>query len=132
MQRHHGVITDLNPNEGSARVAFSIRGSLIDADICKQTHYFKINGNNCYRSQFPLQNCFVLTVHKTQGLTLPRVSLALDGSIFSPGQDYVALSRCPAWGNVEISHLDPSAFMVDQDVISEYLRLEDLSKTNPH
>jgi len=114
------------------RVAFSIRGSIIDIDIYKQTHYFELYGNNCYRTQFPLQNCFALTVHKTQGLTLPKVSLALDGNIFSTGQAYVALSRCSTWNNVEISHLDRSAFMVDQVVISEYQRLRDISRINPH
>ena len=31
-----GVITDVNLVEESAQVAFSIRGSLIDIDICKQ------------------------------------------------------------------------------------------------
>ena len=87
-----GVITDVNPKEESARVASSIRGSLIDANI---PHYFEINGNNCYQSQFPLQNCFALTIHKTQEITLPRVSLALDRNIFFPDQTYITLSRCP-------------------------------------
>src|SRR5262249_52603775 len=92
-----GVVTDVNPQDQCVRVAFSIRGSIIDIDIYKQTHYFEINGSNCRRTQFPLQNCFALTVHKTQGLTLLRVCLALDGNIFSPGQAYVALSRCKTW-----------------------------------
>jgi ATP-dependent exoDNAse (exonuclease V) alpha subunit len=89
-----GVITDVNPSDEYVRIAFSVRGSIIDIDIHKQTHYFKVNGINCSRTQFPLQNCFVLTVRKTQGLTLPRVCLALDGNIFSSGQAYVTLSRC--------------------------------------
>ncbi|CAB4412311.1 unnamed protein product [Rhizophagus irregularis] len=127
-----GVITDVNPSEQIVRVAFSVRGSIIDIDVYKHTHYFEINGSNCHRTQFPLQNCFALTVHKTQGLTLPKATLALDGSIFSTGQAYVALSRCSNWNNVDISHLDMSAFMVDPDVILEYQRLESISNTNPH
>jgi len=127
-----GLITDVNPSEPNVRVAFSTRGSIIDLDIHKQTHYFEINGNNCHRTQFPLQNCFALTVHKTQGLTLPKVTLALDGNIFSTGQAYVALSRPPKWSCVDISHLDRSAFMTDPDVILEYQRLETISRTNPH
>ncbi|GBC06018.1 hypothetical protein RclHR1_06570002 [Rhizophagus clarus] len=127
-----GVVTDVNPTEGYARIAFSVRGSIIDIDIYRQTHYFNINGTNCSHTQFPLQNCFALTVHKTQGLTLPRVCLALDGNIFSPGQAYVALSRCSSWNNIEISHLDRSAFMVDQDVVMEYQRLTTISNANPH
>ena len=120
-----GVITDINHLDGCVRVAFSTKGSIIDIDVYKHTHYFKING-------FPLQNCFALTVHKTQGLTLPRVCLALDGNIFSSGQAYVALSGCSTWDNIDISHLDRSAFMVDQDVILEYQRLTSISNTNPH
>ncbi|GET00458.1 AAA family ATPase [Rhizophagus clarus] len=60
-----GVVTNVNPTEGYARIAFSVRGSIIDIDIYRQTHYFNINGTNCSRTQFPLQNCFALTVHKT-------------------------------------------------------------------
>ncbi|EXX50623.1 PIF1-like helicase domain-containing protein [Rhizophagus irregularis DAOM 181602=DAOM 197198] len=127
-----GVVTDVNPLEDYARIAFSIRGSLVDIDIYKHTHYFNINGSNCSRSQFPLQNSFTLTVHKTQGLTLPRVCLVLDGNIFSPGQAYVALSRCSSWNNIEISHLNRSAFMVDRDVILEYQRLTHIANTSPH
>ncbi|CAG8534965.1 12161_t:CDS:2 [Rhizophagus irregularis] len=127
-----GVVTDVNPTDQYARVAFSVRGSLIDIDIYRQNHYFNINGNNSRRTQFPLQNCFALTVHKTQGLTLQKVSLALDGGIFSPGQAYVALSRCTTWNNVSISHLDRSAFMVDPNVILEYQRLNTIATTNPH
>ena len=127
-----GIITDINSSEQSIRVAFSVRGSIIDINITKQTHYFEINGTNCQQTQYPLQNCFALTVHKTQGLTLPKVSLALDGNIFSSGQAYVALSRCPTWNNIEISHLDRSAFMTDQNVILEYQRLTEISRLNPH
>lgn len=127
-----GVITDIDLVEQSVRVAFSIRGSLIDIDIHKQTHYFQLHGSNCHRTQFPLLNSFALTIHKTQSSTLLKVSLALDGNIFAPGQAYVALSRCSTWDNVEISHLDPSAFITDQDMILEYQRLHTVSTANPH
>ncbi|GBB86739.1 hypothetical protein RclHR1_13130005 [Rhizophagus clarus] len=89
-----GVVTDVNLTEEYARIAFSVRGSIIDIDIYKQTHYFNINDTNCNHTQFPLQNCFVLTIYKTQGLTLPRVCLALDGNIFLSGQAYIALNKC--------------------------------------
>ncbi|CAG8855684.1 2950_t:CDS:1, partial [Gigaspora margarita] len=50
-------------------------------------------------------------------LTLPKVSLAFDKNIFSPGQAYIALSRCPTWNNIKISHLNESVFFVNKDVI---------------
>lgn len=123
-----GIVTNVNQAEQCIRVAFSVRESIIYIDVYKHTHYFNVNGNNARRTQ----NCFALTVHKTQGLTLLKVTLALDGNIFSPGQAYVALSRCTTWDNVSISHLDRSAFMVDPNVIQEYQRLSTIANTNPH
>src|SRR6266542_1744165 len=127
-----GIITDLDLENQFVRIAFSVRGSIIDINIYKQTQYFQLYGNNCHRTQFPLQNSFALTVHKTQSLILPRVSLALDSTIFSPGQAYVALSRCSTWDNVEISQLNPSAFKTDQEMVQEYQKLHDFAQTNPH
>jgi len=65
-----------------------------------------------------------LTVHKTQGLTLPEVSLFLDDQIFLAGQAYIILSRCSNWSNIYIFFLNPSVFIVDQSMIKEYERLE--------
>src|SRR3989337_2788824 len=127
-----GVITDIDIQEQSVQVAFSVEGAIIDINIYKHTHYFQLNGSNCHRTQFPLQNSFALTCHKTQSLTLPKVCIALDKNTFSPGQAYVTLSRYPTWDNVEISDPDSSAFMVDQEVITEYQRLADIPRTNPH
>ncbi|GES91887.1 ATP-dependent DNA helicase Pif1-like [Rhizophagus clarus] len=68
----------------------------------------------------PSTKLVCLTIHKSQGLTIPKVTFTLGGSIFSTGQAYVALSRCPKWSDVDISHLDRSTFMTGPDVILEY------------
>jgi ATP-dependent DNA helicase PIF1 len=67
----------------------------------------------------------IFTVHKTQGLTLPKISLNLDLQMFERGQAYVALSRCSNWDDVKIRSLSMEAFMVDRSVIKEYERLEE-------
>lgn len=44
--------------------------------------------------QYPLRLGWAITIHKSQGMTIPRECLDLrDGSCFAHGQLYVALSR---------------------------------------
>lgn len=45
-------------------------------------------------TQFPLRLAWALTIHKSQGLTFPRVIIYMEGGAFASGQAYVALSRC--------------------------------------
>ena len=51
------------------------------------------NGASCSRIQFPLTPAYAITIHKSQGLTLPQVVLNLSEADFTPGLTYVAISR---------------------------------------
>ena len=65
-----GIVTHVDADSKIVRVAFiSIsHKAIIDAHITLKPTYFTVNGNQASRTQFPLQNCFALTVHKSQGL----------------------------------------------------------------
>jgi len=119
-----GIITDINIESQEVRCAFCIQGGIVDIAVKKHTSSFIINGAPSSRTQYPLINPFAITVHKTQGLTLPDVSLNLDSQMFEKGQAYVALSRCNNWNNIKIRSLSKEAFTVDISMIEEYERLE--------
>ena len=87
-----GVVTKLI-DEDNIEVAFPIDSGINQVTVKKITTYFNLNGAPAQRTQFPLQNAFALTVHKTQGLTLPHITISLDEQMFANGQAYVAISR---------------------------------------
>jgi ATP-dependent exoDNAse (exonuclease V) alpha subunit len=68
-------------------------------------------------TQFPLKLAWAVTVHKCQGLTFDNVIADLSGS-FSPGQVYVALSRCTSIeGLVLKSRISRNVIKTDPQVI---------------
>lgn len=67
--------------------------------------------------QFPIKLAWSVTVHKCQGLTFDNVIADLSGS-FSPGQVYVALSRCRSIeGLVLKSKINRNVIKTDPNVI---------------
>ena len=121
-----GIVTDLDTNQPAVQIAFCVQGAIVHRWITRQTVYFYSNGQRASRTQFPIQNSFALTTHKTQSLTLPYTSLSLDSEFFASGQAYTALSRSPSWNQIETA-LSKDAFIVDPDVIKEYQRLEQIA-----
>ena len=122
-----GVVTDVNCEELTVEVAFCVHGAIVHKIVPQQTAYFYASGQRASRTQFPLQNSFGLTVHKTQSLTLPHSSIDL-AQLFSPGQGYVAISRCKRWADVQIINLNRDSFITDPEVLEEYNRLEKIAQ----
>jgi len=69
--------------------------------------------------QVPLILSWAITIHKSQGLTLDKISCDLS-NIFSAGQAYVALSRARSLDSVFISSIDFRKIIAHQDAIRFY------------
>lgn len=67
--------------------------------------------------QIPLLLGWAITIHKSQGLTLPRACIDLGARAFAPGQTYVALSRVASMDGLSLRRpLQQSDFFVDPRV----------------
>ena len=60
------IVIDINKDKNTVRVAFCIKDGIFDIEIEPEPVHLIINGIPASRVQFPLQNAFALTVHKTQ------------------------------------------------------------------
>lgn len=72
--------------------------------------------------QIPLKLAWAITIHKSQGLTFEKARLDLSG-VFTPGQTYVALSRCRTLKGLRLSEpIHSGAIRTDSMVSSWYLQ----------
>ena len=100
-----GVTIDVEPMEWE-----NIRYQLDETDnSVKSTTIGKFR-------QYPVRPAWAITIHKSQGLTFDRAIIDARAA-FSPGQAYVALSRCRSLDGIVLSSpLRASAFMTDTTI----------------
>ncbi|GMI46743.1 hypothetical protein TrCOL_g1689 [Triparma columacea] len=78
---------------------------------------------NSSRLQLPLRLAWSLSVHKSQGMTIPNLEVSLKG-VFEFGQAYVALSRATCMKGLIINNLDRNGFRAHPTVKKFYEILE--------
>jgi ATP-dependent exoDNAse (exonuclease V) alpha subunit len=74
------------------------------------------------REQIPLKLAYAATIHKTQGLTIDKISVDL-GGCFAPGQFYTALSRARRLEDLTIVGFSPSSLRTDPRCVEFYNNL---------
>ena len=72
--------------------------------------------------QYPLTLAYATTIHKSQGATLDDLWCDL-GSLWEPGQAYVALSRLKSSSGLRLLRWSPRSFITDPRVMDFYQRI---------
>lgn len=79
-------------------------------------------------TQLPVALAWAFTAHKSQGKTLDKVNVILQGDAFAAGQTYVALSRTRGILDIQLSRpLTPFHFITDESLyeLTQYINSED-------
>lgn len=71
------------------------------------------------RKQYPLRLGWALTIHKSQGMTIPLLDVDLT-KVFAHGQTYVAISRARSLEGLRIRGFNKKKVKVDPNVIKFY------------
>ncbi|MDQ3681709.1 MAG: helix-turn-helix domain-containing protein [Bacteroidota bacterium] len=74
-------------------------------------------------TQYPLRLAWAVTIHKSQGLTFDKVVVDA-GAAFTPGQVYVALSRCTNMEGVVLLSAIPKHRLANDNRIVEFSQSE--------
>ena len=97
------------------RIGKLLEVEIVNGDRCGELHYLprivQVIRNvkipfTLSRTQFPMQCCFAMTVHKSQGQTLDVVGIYFTSNAWAHGLLYVAVSRarrsvdCYFFGNI--------------------------------
>ena len=78
--------------------------------------------------QLPLKLAWALSIHKSQGMTIPMLCVCLSG-VFEFGQAYVALSRATDLSSLSVTNFSPSVVRAHPSVIQFYDSISDSSST---
>lgn len=73
-------------------------------------------------TQYPIRLAWAITIHKSQGATLPEMTVDLRRPLFAPGQLYVALSRAVSLDTLHILGKVSEKDVIVCPIIKEFLK----------
>lgn len=104
-------------------------GKIRDVQVEPYKWEFQINDKKlAYYKQVPLKLAWAITIHKSQGMTLQRVSLDLSRT-FECGQAYTGLSRVTSMDGLYLRGYSAKHCRVDEKVTEWEKKLAEYSKT---
>lgn len=107
------------PAAAASRLAGVIGGKQKKA---KRTRVEKVK--LAFRIQIPLQIAYAVSIHASQGLTIPKLAIDLGNSIFEDGQAYVALSRGTSLNGLVLIDYSRKKITADSNVKEFYSSLK--------
>lgn len=115
-----GVLVDFDLGEDVEILPFETPqySFRIDVDENDEKHIIVFQSGSFI--QIPLVAGYAITIHRSQGMTLPMVVLDIGDGCFACGQLYVAISRCRSLDSLYLKQkITEDDIFTDEDVVAE-------------
>jgi len=116
-------------SDGSIRVRLSGKDNIVKVEptaweniryhMDAETHQIESTKIGSFK-QYPIKPAWAITIHKSQGLTFDKAVIDAHAA-FSPGQAYVALSRCRSLDGMVLSEKLNQRAIITDSIVDEYM-----------
>lgn len=116
-------------SDGSIRVRLSGKDNIVKVEptaweniryhMDEETHQIESTKIGSFK-QYPIKPAWAITIHKSQGLTFDKAVIDAHAA-FSPGQAYVALSRCRSLEGMVLSEKLNQRAIITDSIVDEYM-----------